>query len=283
MNRLLARLRHLFNWAIAQGYVDATPFKRHGVVVVRLDMRAETPRVRRLEPGEEERLLKAADPHLRPVIVGALSTGCRVGELLGLRWGDVRFDEEGKAGWLVLPGSRTKTYQTRRIPVGTRLQAELEMRRHDPKGKEFPLDAHVFGNEVGEAVGSIVKGWRLACARAGIRDLNFHDLRREFASRLLESGASEHDVRDFLGHANITTTSRYLQSSELRLEKALERLERAESRTNDGQNEKATGAPTAQPSPTDAGNVQRDVNLESGGPPGDRTQDTVIKSHVLYH
>jgi len=283
LNRLLARLRHLFNWAIAQGYVDATPFKRHGVVVVRLDMRAETPRVRRLEPGEEERLLNAANPDLRPVIVAALSTGCRVGELLGLRWGDVRFDEEGKGRWLVLPGSRTKTYQTRRIPVGTRLQAELEMRRHDPKGTEFPPDAHVFGNEVGEAVGSIVKGWRLACARAGIRDLNFHDLRREFASRLLESGASEHDVRDFLGHANITTTSRYLQSSALRLEKALEQLESGEKRTKGGQDKEiATGAGAADAA-TGSGKPLADERLEAGGPPGDRTQDTVIKSHVLYH
>ena len=77
----------------------------------------------------------------------------------------------------------------------------------------------------------MAKGWRLACARAGITHLNFHDLRREFASRLLESGASEHDVRDFLGHANITTTSRYLQSSALRLERALAHMERSESRT----------------------------------------------------
>jgi integrase len=50
-------------------------------------------------------------------------------------------------------------------------------------------------------------------------------IQREFGSRLLESGASEHDVRAFLGHANITTTSRYLESTPLRLEKALANLE----------------------------------------------------------
>jgi hypothetical protein len=69
---------------------------------------------------------------LRAVTVVALSTGCRAGELLGFSGGDVRFDEHGKARWIVLPGARTETYQTRRIPVGTRLQPELEMRRHDP-------------------------------------------------------------------------------------------------------------------------------------------------------
>jgi site-specific recombinase XerD len=58
-----------------------------------------------------------------------------------------------------------------------------------------------------------------------VRGLHFHDLRREFGSRLLESGADFHDVREFLGHANITTTSRYLASTPQRLEKALSRME----------------------------------------------------------
>ena len=46
INRLLARLRHLFSWAIAEGYTTETPFKRHGVTVVKLDTRAEMPRHR---------------------------------------------------------------------------------------------------------------------------------------------------------------------------------------------------------------------------------------------
>jgi integrase len=55
--------------------------------------------------------------------------------------------------------------------------------------------------------------------------LHFHDLRREFASRLLESSADLHDVQMFLGHADITTTSKYLQSTPVRLAKALAKLE----------------------------------------------------------
>jgi len=51
--------------------------------------------------------------------------------------------------------------------------------------------------------------------------LHFHVLRREFGSRLQESGASEHDVRDFLDHANVMTTSRCLKGKPLRLERAL--------------------------------------------------------------
>ena len=80
---------------------------------------------------------------------------------------------------------------------------------------------------MGERIGSIKTAWRNTCRRAGIGDLHFHDLRREFACQLLESAADLHDVRDFLGHANIKTTSRYLRSSPVRLVQALERMEAA--------------------------------------------------------
>ena len=83
----------------------------------------------------------------------------------------------------------------------------------------------MFGDECGEQVASSKTAWNATCRRAQIVGLRFHDLRREFACRLLESGAEQHDVRDFLGHANITTTSRYLASTPVRLEQALARME----------------------------------------------------------
>jgi integrase len=107
------------------------------------------------------------------------------------------------------------------------LRAVLEMRRTDPTGHPLPPDAYVFGNAVGERLTSIKTAWRNTCHRAGIDGLRFHDLRREFACQLLESAADLHDVRDFFGHANIMTTSRYLRSSPVRLVQALERMEAA--------------------------------------------------------
>ena len=119
-NRLLSRLRHVFSWAIAEGFLTETPFKRGPVSVVRMETSVEGARTRRLEPsvtlpdgtmqeGEEARLLKHAGPHLRALIVAALSTGCRLGELLSLQWSQVRRDEQGQARWIVLPASKTKT------------------------------------------------------------------------------------------------------------------------------------------------------------------------------
>jgi integrase len=138
------------------------------------------------------------------LIVAALLTGCRLGELLSLQWSQIRRDDKHQPRWIVLSADRTKTNEARTIPIGTRLRAELEMRRTGPDGKDHAADKFVFGNEVGEQIGSIKTAWRATCRRAGIRGLHFHDLRREFGSRLLESGAAQHDVRDFLGHANIT-------------------------------------------------------------------------------
>ena len=237
-NRLLLRLRHVFSWAIAEGHLTETPFKRGPVSVVKMETSVEGARTRRLEPsitlpdgtvreGEEVRLLTHAGPHLRALIVAALSTGCRLGELLSLQWSQIRRDEQGHARWIVLTAAKTKTAEARVIPVGANLLAVLNMRQHAPDGTDHPPAACVFGNECGERVTSIRTAWERTCERAGIRDLHFHDLRREFASRLLESRADLHDVQMFLGHAAITTTSRYLQSTPVRLERALARLEEA--------------------------------------------------------
>jgi integrase len=271
INRLLSRIRHVFNWAIAEGYLADTPFKRGSVSVVKLETSVEHARTRRLAAdgvSEEERVRQHADPHLRAVLSAALSTGCRIGELLSLQWSQIRRDEKGEARWLELPATKTKTGEPRVIPVGTQLRAELSMRRHDLDGQKHPPTAYVFGNETGEQVKSVRRQWEdpvlkahghtperirgklTAQSRATLRgiDLHVHDLRREFASRLLESSADFHDVQMFLGHAAITTTSRYLQSTPTRLLRALDRLEAAGC-THDahtGQSEATETAPQPQ-------------------------------------
>ena len=222
IEHMLATLRNLFNWAIAEGYTDRTPFKRHGVSVIRVKSGFGSPRTRRLDSGEEQRLLAHANAHLYGLIVAAVETGCRLGELLSLQWHQIRWTQNV----LLLPAGKTKTNEARDVPMTARLRAVLDMRRHDPDGCEFGSNAYVFGNEVGEPIKTVKTAWRAACRRAQIQGLHFHDLRREFASRLLESGASDHDVRDWLGHANITTTSRYLATTRVRLQRTRERFER---------------------------------------------------------
>ena len=95
---------------------------------------------------------------------------------------------------LALPAGRTKTNQARSSPWGLAC-APCSNCGGLLNGKELPATAHVFGDACGEPVTTIRAQWEKACQAAGIRGLHFHDLRREFACRLLELTADLHDVR----------------------------------------------------------------------------------------
>jgi integrase len=202
-NRDLALLRAAFNWAVLGGLVPSTPFKVGTVSAVKLAR--EESRTRRLQPGEDERLLLAAGG-LHDLIVAALETGCRLGELLSLQWEQVRGD-------LFLPAGKTKAKKPRRVPMSTVLQNVLAARRNDPAGDSLPADAYVFGDEVGRRRRSVKTSWRLTCGRAKIVGLRFHDLRREAGSRWMDAGVPLATIQRWLGHHNISQTSTYLAAS----------------------------------------------------------------------
>jgi integrase len=75
----------------------------------------------------------------------------RIGELLSLQWRQVRLD----LNEIHLRGADTKARRPRHLPISQRLRALLDMRRHGPKGGEFPSSAYVFGDETGARVKSI--------------------------------------------------------------------------------------------------------------------------------
>jgi integrase len=216
-NRLRAYLRSLWNWAIAWDYAEQSPFVKLNRMTKK---NAEVNRSRRFEGDEEKRLRAAAGPHLNDMIDAALETGCRSGELHSMQWYQVRWEPKPE---IVLPSSKTKTRKERYIPISSRLRQILERRQFGPDGRKLGAFAYVFGNEVGERVGSVKTAWRAACTRAGIVNLRFHDLRHEAGSRKLEQGYQLHDVAEWLGHNNVTTTSRYLNAGRMRLHELNER------------------------------------------------------------
>ena len=125
-------------------------------------------------------------------------------------------------------------------------RARVRLLEYGPDGVALGPDAAVFGNEVGEPVKywRVNQAWRDTCAAAGITGLHFHDLRRELASTLRESGAPDHIVADVLGHSDISTTSRYLKASRAGLQRYVEHLdahrdERAKQRQADAQKPRA--------------------------------------------
>lgn len=240
INRGLQTFRALFNWAVRVGYVEKTPFKRGSEPVVKLQ--PEPQRSRRLHDDEEDKLLAAANPHLRAVIEAALETGMRRGEILSLQWKQIegmKVHEDKTIVWapraeIVLPWSKTKTRRERRIPISARLRALLDMRRFDPSGAPLEADTYVFGTTIGTRVLDFKRAWTTAvlvshgftpdytktanfapASRKAIEaiDLHFHDLRREAGSRWLEGGVPLHTVRDWLGHVSIAQTSTYLANT----------------------------------------------------------------------
>jgi integrase len=245
VNRTIELMRHMMNWAVGREYIERTPFRRGTETLIR-KLREDNQRRRRLTELEEARLLAAAPPLLRSMIIAALDTGMRRGEMLALRFADIDF----KRGLIVLRGATTKSGKTRLVPIATeRLRAVLEWLQLDAAGDKKPAEARVFSNEIGDPVGSFrtawvntvlkahdvevkwVKGsgWRnlaTACHEAFRRiDLHFHDIRHEYASRLVERGVPLAQVRDLLGHASITTTERYDNQKLETLQAAAARLE----------------------------------------------------------
>ena len=164
------------------------------------------------------------------MIITALDTGMRQGEMLALRFGDI----DWKRQLIVLRGETTKSRKTRRRADlhGTPARRSLEWLRLDADGEKKPDEALVFSDETGEPIGRFRTAWVTAVLKAhDIKpewkaynwtaltpacqqqfrriNLHWHDLRHEYASRLVERGVPLAQVRDLLGHASITTTERY--------------------------------------------------------------------------
>lgn len=88
INRTIELMRHMMNWAVAREYLDRTPFRRGTETLIR-KLREDNQRRRRISEDEEARLLEVPPPVLRSMMITALDTGMRQGEMLAVRFGDI--------------------------------------------------------------------------------------------------------------------------------------------------------------------------------------------------
>jgi integrase len=157
--------------------------------------------VRFLDATEQTALLAACRkskwPRLYLLVLMALTTGARRGELLGLRWRDIDFD----AGTAAL--ARTKN-NDRRLLVLTPAVVE-ELRRF----KAAPGSLVFASKRRPDRAMTIEHPWMLALKAAGIKAFRFHDLRHSCASGLARSGATLLEIADTLGHRSLQVTKRY--------------------------------------------------------------------------
>ncbi len=160
---------------------------------------------------EARRLVDAAGAEWRTMILVALRTGLRVGELLALRWDDVDL----KAGRIIVRRTIWKGHEgppksgrDREVPLGDEVLAALKGHRH-LKGKT------VFCNPDGSMLTAAQcrPPIEAACRKAGLTKRGWHALRHTFASHLAMRGASAKEVQELLGHGSLQMTMRYMHLS----------------------------------------------------------------------
>lgn len=208
-NRYIGVLRHVFFVAMRWEWMEHNPASR----LSRPKKDQEPPgRVRFLSDSEREALLgacaKSRSRRLAPLVTLALLTGCRRGELLGLRWGDIDWHRRQLA-LVGDDGSRhTKSRHGRSVPLSASAVEVLhELKRVRHVGSDL-----VFANRRGVAVFPR-QAFAHALEVAGIEDFRFHDLRHTFASCLLMSGASLPELAEALGHKTLAMVKRYAHLS----------------------------------------------------------------------
>jgi integrase len=139
--------------------------------------------------AEEAKLIAAAAPHLYRIVIAALDTGMRRGELLTQRWEHVDFNRR----LLLVTHSKTVGGEAREIPFTARL-AELLSSFKQAEGLVFTFK--------GRPIHRIKTAWKAAIRRAGIRYSRFHDLRHTFNTRLMEAGVLQDVRKALMGHSS---------------------------------------------------------------------------------
>lgn len=156
--------------------------------------------------------------HLRPAVILSLNTGLRRGELLALRWSDIQLD--GPAPMITVQRGNAKTNKARRVPLNAEALETLKAWR--------PLahPEYLFTNQItGKPSVEYDAPWRLLLKRAEITNFRWHDMRHDFASRLVMAGVDLNRVRELLGHMDLKMTLRYAHLAPKHLADAVSVLE----------------------------------------------------------
>jgi integrase len=203
VNRYLAALSHVLSTAVNEyEWLETNP-------LLKIKRQPESQgRVRYLDDDERGRLLSAckqsSNQQLYAIVVLALSTGMRKGEILNLKRRDVFLNE----GFVVL--DKTKNKERRRVPI---ISHAYEVLSYQLKIARLDTD-YVFPSKDGKKPIDIKRPWEVAVLNAQLDDFRFHDLRHSCASYLAMNGASQRDLMEVLGHKTVQMTKRYSHLSD---------------------------------------------------------------------
>jgi integrase len=213
-NKVVNVLKHMFNKAVEWDMTTEDVLKRIRKVK---PLRDDGKRLRYLSIEEAQALVNSCDMHLKPIVITALNTGMRRGEILSLQW---EKNIDLKHGYILL--DKTKNGERREIPINETLRGVLQniTRRLD-------VPYVFFDYSTGNAYQDVKRSFKTALERVGIHDFHFHDLRHTFASHLVMAGVDLTTVSKLLGHKSLAMTLRYSHLSEGHLNNAVNILDNA--------------------------------------------------------
>jgi integrase len=201
VNRELQLMRRMFNIAQREDWIIKNPFAQSGSLISIAD---EHKRERILTREEESVLIAACSgkrAHIRSIVICALDTGMRQGEILKLKWADIHL----QGCVITVQAFNTKTMRERQVVISDRLVDDLE-KLYEQSPKE--PDGLVFGIS-----DNIKKAFNTARRIAGLPDVRFHDLRHTHATRLISMHMPLSEVGRLLGHTQANTTLRYVNAN----------------------------------------------------------------------
>lgn len=162
------------------------------------DQASEFRRVRNYPTQPDLREQKYSD-HLEPIVLLAMNTGMRRGEIFQLQWSNIDFYSKT----LTVEAGNAKSGKSRIIPLNDNAFHVLE------NWKPISQSQYVFHGKDKDPLTDIKKGFLKVLEEAEIKEFRFHDLRHHFASKLVMRGVDLNTVRELLGHADIKMTLRY--------------------------------------------------------------------------
>ncbi len=192
LNRELAFMKTMFNMAVEWNYLDENP-----AIKLKL-LRGEKKRMRFLNSEEVDRLLEHSADHLKPIVITAISTGMRRGEILDLKWKHVDLEHR------FLRVVKSKNSGSRDVPINDFLYGTLVGLE-----KSRRLGNYVFCKEDGSRRKCIKEAFNKVSRDAGLGDLWFHDLRHTYASLTASGGCDIITLKNLLGHKTLAMTQRY--------------------------------------------------------------------------
>jgi integrase len=234
VNREMSCLHHLFSKAFEWEMVEQSPFERGKSLM----LKENNERVRFLNDDEIKRLLENSVPHLKDIIICAINTGMRRGEILNPKWNQIR-------GGFIYLQKGVKTKERREIPINDELDIlfkRIKAQQHSKGATVIKWDENkvvrLEGNPIehknsaseyvftykGKRVKNIKKAFKTALKNAGITDFRFHDLRHTFASQVIMRGGDLKDVQELLGHKSMSMTLRYSHLSQKHKKRAVNLL-----------------------------------------------------------